>query len=143
MAFQDEDLRSEIEDLFNEAQAYFERGSVRDAVAPLIHEEGNRQRLSFGGPPGFNRGFRTFTPNPEKTPERKASMAKSQRERKAADIRARLLAGERPSVGRRGRPPTAWFKIASELGIDFGPPPKAPRRPYVRRKITADLPPAA
>ena len=32
-------------------------------------------------------------------------------------VRKRLLAGERPKLGGRGRPPTRWFRIAAELGL--------------------------
>ena len=35
-------------------------------------------------------------------------------------IKERILRGERPKTGGRGRPPTRWWRVADELGIDIG-----------------------
>jgi hypothetical protein len=119
MTFRDEDLHAEIEEMFAALQPARDEVSTGDAAFPL----GQAGRGHGGGPGGknnvFNRGYRVFTPNPVKTPERKAAMCRYERGYAADRIRERLLAGERPKVGGRGRPPTRWLKIAAELGIDL------------------------
>jgi hypothetical protein len=122
MAFSD--LSAEIEELFREPQERYERAITHLAVY------GGRRRAEGQGGRGDGRsvatrpGFRTFDPY-RKRPNRKASPARlatkreSEQERMDAIIRARLLAGERPKMGGRGRPATRWFRIAFELGIDL------------------------
>ena len=56
------------------------------------------------------------------TKEQKARRSAVKRERTEADIRARLLAGERPvSAGgpRRGAKATIWAHVAKQLGIEI------------------------
>ncbi len=99
--FDDDDLRDEVEAEFANLQ-----GAFNVLEQPLT-----------------NPGFRIFCPDPLKTAEekfhRRRSDARNKRARHARDIRARLLAGERPNLNRRGPKPKVWFKIAKELGIDL------------------------
>ena len=117
------DLTEGIDEIFSDAQAPYERDARRDAVFPSLENirgrEQGRSSSSRASTGGFNRGFRIFVPNPPKSPERLAAMRVFERKYAEDDIRARLLAGERPKLGGRGRPPTRWFKVAAELGIDL------------------------
>jgi hypothetical protein len=110
MTFRDEDLSAEVANIFNEAQSMFGHDA---AFSEVLHGSGGSRaptRLrgeSTRGPYGnsaFNAGFRVFNPDPPRT------------------ARLRLLQGERPKLGGRGRPPTRWFKIAAELGIELAAP---------------------
>lgn len=56
------------------------------------------------------------TPGP-KSEDRKAKNREYMRRRAEDVARAALLAGERPVLGKRGRPPTVWIRVAAELGI--------------------------
>jgi hypothetical protein len=123
MAFKAADLREEIEEMFGEMQV------PRDAVTHsqrVFAQDIDEGRLT--GPSrafaktGLNLGFRVFNPNPEKSDKRKADMRRYERGYADAAIRVRILAGERPKMGGRGRPPTRWFKVAESLGIDLRAP---------------------
>jgi hypothetical protein len=54
------------------------------------------------------------------TAHRAAYFRAYQAKSKHAEIRERLLRGERPKTSRR--PPTRWYRVADELGIDIGQP---------------------
>lgn len=56
------------------------------------------------------------TPGP-KSEDRKAKNREYMKKRAEDAARAALLRGERPTLGRRGRPPTVWIRVAAELGI--------------------------
>lgn len=116
MAFDDEDLRDEIAEMFQGLQATRDDAGAKVTdvfqLADVDRAEGPVCRT-------LNRGYRVFTPNPIKSAERKVAVMLHKRKYDAADIRARLLAGERPKLGGRGRPPTRWIKMAAELGIDL------------------------
>src|ERR1019366_1578145 len=117
MAFAD--LATEVEEMFNEQQ---ERHA----------EDVNRSAVFRGGSPvsvgqtwntgGYKDGFRIFNPHRKRTnrkasPQRLANKRESEQERMDEIVRKRLLAGERPKLGGRGRPPTRWFRLAAELGL--------------------------
>ena len=112
--FDTEELREEIEELFEEQQTKYERMIVRSTLQP-----DDADVVRFGFRSAGAAGFRIF--NTLKTPERKKRMAKHARDVYLEDIRRRILAGERPKAtpGKRGRPPTIWFKVAAEMGIDL------------------------
>ena len=102
----------------------FDDDDLRDEVeAEFANLQEARENQSLGLFGASNPGFRIFCPDPLKTAEekvhRRRSDARNKRARHARDIRARLLAGERPNLNRRGPKPQVWFKIAKELGIDL------------------------
>ena len=132
MTFRDEDLSAEVANIFNEAQSMFGHDA---AFSEVLHGSGGSRaptRLrgeSTRGPYGnsaFNAGFRVFNPDPPRTAletaRRNAHQRAYEAKRAEEEIRLRLLQGERPKLGGRGRPPTRWFKIAAELGIELAAP---------------------
>ena len=123
--FNADELSDEVAEMFSEAQAPYEDVVKRSAVFGFESVNASSHVDAYGARRRQAQAFRIFRPNPPKTPERKAKMRKYEADRAAADIRARLLAGERPKLGGRGRPPTRWFKIAEELGIDLWAPSAA------------------
>lgn len=123
MAFSD--LTAEIEELFNEPQERYERAIVQSVVYGGGNDLAkNEHGRNDGRAAALRPGFRFFDPhrkrsNRKASPARLATKRESEQERMDAIIRARLLAGERPKMGGRGRPATRWFRIAFELGIDL------------------------
>lgn len=57
-----------------------------------------------------------------KTPQRKAYNRAFTTVALHEQIRQRILRGERPKTGGRGRPPTRWWRVADQLGVDIGQP---------------------
>jgi hypothetical protein len=117
MAFTD--LSAEIDELFNEQQVMHERDVN---YSTLFVECGDGQRRSPAGS-----GYRIIRTDPRKgrkrtgpqSEERLAKKRAHEQERMDQDIRTRLLAGEKPKMTGRGRPPTRWIRMATELGIDL------------------------
>jgi hypothetical protein len=58
---------------------------------------------------------RTLRTEPERRQHARA-MASTRRR----SLRVQLLSGFRPTIARIGRPPSAWIRVAKELGIDLG-----------------------
>jgi hypothetical protein len=113
------DLHDEVASLFEGIQEEYADKVTRDILRP----EGVKEDPRWNGRSAkVVSGFRVFFPNPPKTPDRKRKMREYEHRTAEADIRERLLAGERPKLGGRGRPPTRWFKVAAELGIDLRQP---------------------
>jgi hypothetical protein len=124
------DIRSEIEGLFADAQGGDKAEQKSGALL--------RQHLGIDTPfedgvyqGGKLPGFRVYggrrTPAQEaartrNTPERKAYKAGHADKAARAKIRDRILAGERPKIGGRGRPPARWIELAKEMGIDLTAP---------------------
>ncbi len=100
------DLEEDVQALFDEAQA--------------------GQETVFDRAHGFHIEIRGQSGKTAHTPARAAYSRAYQALKHREDIRARLLAGERPVIGKRGRPPTAWFEVAASLGLDIGAAPVAP-----------------
>jgi hypothetical protein len=94
MAFKD--LEQDVAELFAEAQ-----GNV-PAVVPRD-------------------GMHTVNPQRKRTntPARRVYMRKYMADREKEQIGQRLLAGERPKIGRPGSQPKRWIELAEELGIDL------------------------
>ena len=133
MTFKDEDLREEIEEMFAEEQA---RVPVVLALFNAPSWSNEVHKGSFVAP-RLGHGMRVFRPGPNypRQPETQKRILERRRDslrRDLEDIRVRLLAGERPKIGSRGRKPTRWFQVAAELGIDLTatapqPEPVTPR----------------
>lgn len=143
MAFDDEDLRGELEVMFGALQVARDEETRSDKVFENVAREGGRSDILGAGrraTTGFNRGFRVFTPNPEKSEQRKADLRRYERGRAATEIRERLLAGERVALGNRGRPPSRWAKIASALGIELPKTAPAWERDLQRRILAGERP---
>lgn len=94
--------QEEIVELFEDAQENCASAVARAAI---------RDGLSV-------RGLSPKTDTPHRKEYARAFTAKVKHEQ----IRDRILAGERPKTGGPGRPPTRWWRVANELGIDIGQP---------------------
>lgn len=132
MAFDNEDVTEEINNLFAEHQ---------DTYHDAIMEEFIMGPTLVGGHAGHiskdDRAIRVFTPNPTKSPERLANMRSYFEGYKHEEIKAAILRGERPLTGngRRGPTPKRWLRAAAELGVDLfaGQAPYVPKARASRR----------
>lgn len=132
--FNDEELREEIHAMFYEQQEAYRDRVLEDLLTDgEVGSDGSARgrtgkRYDKGAARGRTRvkSFRVFHPSPPKSDARKAALRRYEHKHTLDDIKERLLAGERPKLGGRGRPPTRWFKAAEELGIDLRSPAPAP-----------------
>jgi hypothetical protein len=97
-------IYDEVLELFEESQDTYTRAVVRDAIRAglSVHAVDTGANIKSARRKAYNRAFATKVAH--------------------ENIRARLLAGERPKTGGRGRPPIRWWRMANELGIDIGQP---------------------
>lgn len=119
MTFQN--LEEEVAELFAEAQEIVPDITIRQA---LIACRAGRRLASLNNDTNVVAESMTIV-NTERKRDDPARLAYLRRyEHKTGDrkIRDRILAGERPRLGGRGRPPTRWFRVAKEMGIDLTAP---------------------
>lgn len=113
--------QEEIIELFKETQEDY-----ADAAKGELIVRRNRGCVGIGNSGALPGGFHIFSAEGSssgpKSPQRKAYNRAFTTKALHEQIKARILAGERPKTGGRGRPPTRWWRVADELGIDIGQP---------------------
>ncbi len=128
MAFKN--LRKEVEEMFGELTPEREDPQSYAEVAATFAKSLGRQNTQSPDQthnPGFHVIGKKRSPGrlaPAANKSRKEYKRAHDQKRDHADIRTRLLAGERPPwcTHGRGRPPARWIEVAKELGIELTSP---------------------